>query len=346
MTQFGPDASNDEVLGLASNWRGEVFAVGRTTGNLDEEHPDASSGDAFVARFDADGDIVWIHQFDSTADDRALAVAVTAAGDVFVAGSTTGNLDGDHAGNTSSDGFIIRLDRSGNVKWKRQIGDPGSADAFAGVGASSRGDVYAGGSTTGDLDGGHSTSVATDGLLVRLDRSGKQRWLRQIGTSPSSNETIAAVAVNRRGEVYLTGSTSGDYDGKHAANTSLDAIVARYTPSGSITWRRQVGAATASDERGTSITTTTADTVFVTGTTTGNLAIGSTGNTSSDVFVLRYLRTGRRQLAAQFGGTGDDASGGVAASRSGTTYVGGVTDGRLGERSAGALDAFVTRLPG
>jgi len=346
VVQFGSAATSETFRGVATNWRGDIYVAGRTTDNVDGNHPDAAGGDAFVARFDASGGLVWVRQFGTAGDDTALAVTAIAAGDVFVVGSTTGDLDGVHSGNTSLDGFVIRLDRAGNLKWTRQVGDPTTDETLTGVGASLRGEVVAGGSTTGNLDGKHGASTAHDALLVRFDRSGRRRWLRQFGSAPTADEAIAAVAVNVKGEIFLTGHTTGDLDGRHSTNTSFDAFVTRYSSGGSRVWLRQLASPTGADEAGTAIATTPSGEVFVTARTTGVLN-GATGpSTAQDVVALRYARTGRRLMLVQFGGAGDDDPRGVAASRRGTVYVGGFTNSRLGESSAGALDTFLTRLPG
>lgn len=344
--QIGQDATDETLTGVATNWRGDIFVVGRTTGDLDALHPDAAGGDAFLARLDSSGTVVWVRQLGTADNDSALAVTAIAAGDVFVAGLTTGDLDGSHAGNTSMDGFIARFDRAGNLKWTRQVGDAGTEDALTAVGASLRGDVVAGGYTFANLDGKHASSSASDALLVRFDRAGHRRWLRQFGSAaPATDDMVAAVAVDIKGEIFVSGATLGDIDGKHAGNTSADVIVARYAPSGSREWLRQWGTAGGGNESGAALTATPSGEVYVTGSTDGSVDGEPPVARSRDALLLRYTRRGIRVLRAQYGGAGNDDARGIAVSRRGTVYLGGATDGRLGESTAGALDAFLTRLP-
>ncbi|MCH9058903.1 MAG: hypothetical protein IIB55_09780, partial [Planctomycetes bacterium] len=93
--QFG--ARNDgRNLALAPDGAGGVMVAGPTSGS--PGGPNAGSYDAFLARYDSEGNQLWIRQFGTSAGDRAGALAPDGAGGVLVAGWTYGNLGGRNAG--------------------------------------------------------------------------------------------------------------------------------------------------------------------------------------------------------------------------------------------------------
>ena len=71
--------------------------------------------DAYVAKFDAQGNSLWAKSFGGTSNDYANSVAVDASGNAFVAGDffsssmTIGSTTLTVTSNTYSDAFIAKL---------------------------------------------------------------------------------------------------------------------------------------------------------------------------------------------------------------------------------------------
>lgn len=340
------DSGDDRFNAIATNRQGEIFAVGTTRSDLDGAHGTNVDGDIVVARYDDTGALLWLRQYGTDGTDEALAVSTTPGGDVFVAGRTNADLDGAHGSNTSWDAFVMRLDHNGDWKWTVQIGAPTTSEEFRGVGSHTSGDVFAGGWTDGNLDTHHAESASTDGLLVRLDRSGSRKWLRQIASEPGRDDEISAVQVNYRGEVFVAGSTAGNLDGYHADSTARDLLIARYSRTGSRQWLRQLGGENTSDDVVRGITTTRTGQVWVTGITSGNFDGRNPGNTTRDALVVGYTRTGFRRAKLQFGTSADDEGRAITVSQRGKVYVVGTTAGSFANVADPLGDAFITRAIG
>lgn len=152
-------ASNDAFLDVGASASGkQVVAVGYAKGQVDlgtgAPLPNAGAEDLLVAQFDGSGNLTWARTFGGAADDRAYSVAVHASGDVFVGGSIksatidfgSGKLNKQGA----EDGFILRLDASGNVRFAALFGGAG-ADSIGGLTASDD-RVVAVGKFAGKLD--------------------------------------------------------------------------------------------------------------------------------------------------------------------------------------------------
>ena len=101
--QFGTDR-RDFAFALATDGAGGVMVAGLTQGNLGGAK--AGSADAFIARYDANGNQLWVRQFGTSDYEYATSLAPDGASGVMVAGHTRGNLGGANAG--PYDAFVAR----------------------------------------------------------------------------------------------------------------------------------------------------------------------------------------------------------------------------------------------
>ncbi len=145
--QFGT-ASNDYEWAVAVDGSGDVYVAGATLGVLDG----ASVGnyDAFVRKYSSAGVALWTRQFGTALYDLGRSVAVDVTGNVYIAGYTTGALEGTNSG--GSDVFVREYDSAGNVVWSGQSGTAGY-DYGYGVAVDSSGLVYVAGYTSGTWPG-------------------------------------------------------------------------------------------------------------------------------------------------------------------------------------------------
>jgi hypothetical protein len=185
-----------------------VYVAGHTTGVL-AGSTNAGGRDAFLMKFHANGELRWKRQFGSSADENVTAMK-TSASAVYVAGSTTGALDGTAQG--SDDIFITKFDLDGNQLWTRQIGTVAS-DVAENLSIGSDG-FYIVGRTDGDLSG--TSAGGTDIFVAKLDFDGALLWLRQLG-SPAFDAAYG-IDLDVTGTSYIVGATAGDLDGH--VNTS------------------------------------------------------------------------------------------------------------------------------
>ena len=81
-------------------------------------------------------------QWGSSATDFAIDSAIDATGNLFVIGSTSGNMEGTNLG--SADVFLTKLDATGTILWTRQWGSDAD-DQAGGVAVDREGNVYVAG---------------------------------------------------------------------------------------------------------------------------------------------------------------------------------------------------------
>jgi hypothetical protein len=97
---------------VAADASGNAYVVGSTSESLDG-NVNAGAADMFIAKYTSLSKHAWTRQLGTSAADNATAVAVDPNGDVYVAGSTSGGLDGYiNAGGT--DLFVVKYDAAGH----------------------------------------------------------------------------------------------------------------------------------------------------------------------------------------------------------------------------------------
>ncbi|MBK8210359.1 MAG: SBBP repeat-containing protein [Rhodospirillales bacterium] len=221
----------DRADGVAADGAGNVYIAGLTYGSLAGSQQ--GQGDALVAKYDADGQVIWTRQLGTAAFDVAKGVATDGAGNVYLTGETEGSLGGTNSG--GNDAWVAQYDTDGNVIWTGQLGT--KADDVAWGVAMGAGNVYLCGSTKGSLGG--AKKGGSDAWVAKYDADGQVIWTRQLGTA--AYDVAKGVATDAAGNVYLTGETAGSLGGP--ANGGYDAWVAKYTANGDRLWKKQLGTA-------------------------------------------------------------------------------------------------------
>jgi hypothetical protein len=137
----------------------------------------------------------WTQQLGSSANDKAWAVATDSQGNLYVAGSTFGDLDGNtNAGDY--DMFLVKYDSTGAKQWVRQLGTS-SNDEGHGVATDSQGNVYVAGETNGDLDAGTSAG-GVDVFVVKYDGAGTRRQISSISALVTATQPWVQLASRCR----------------------------------------------------------------------------------------------------------------------------------------------------
>src|SRR5262249_46488923 len=151
------------------------------------------NGDAFLAKLDPAGNFIWARQFGGAGDDYAFGVAVDGGGNVYASGRFSGTASfGAGLSLTAvgyySDGYVVKVDSSGNTLWARGMGGGGTIsngqDTAIALATDPNGNVYVTGIFVGTGTFG-STSLTSKGVqdtfVTKLDASGNFQWAQRMG---------------------------------------------------------------------------------------------------------------------------------------------------------------------
>ncbi|MBW6456959.1 MAG: hypothetical protein K0A98_13845 [Trueperaceae bacterium] len=326
--QFGT-VEDDIPDGVAVDGGGRIVVAGTTRGDLVGSN--AGARDAFVRVYAADRTVAWTRQFGTAAEEVNARVAVDAEGNVIVAGSTLGALEGGNAG--GYDGFVRKFDPDGQTLWTHQFGTGGD-DLVVAVAVQAGGGIVVAGTTTGSLGG--SPANVQDAFVRRLTPGGAEAWTVQFGSG--AEDMVADVATEPGGRMAVVGATLGDLEGTSSGD--YDGFVRVLEENGDEAWTRQFGTAQADILR--RVAFDAAGRVIVFGETDGTLGATSAGG--RDVFVRILDAAGTVAWTRQFGSGAGDYAAGLAVDADDRIVVAGQTYGAMAGANAGGTDAFVAKL--
>jgi len=256
----------DSARAVATCSDGTIFVAGRFESTLDLGPGadgallhSAGKRDAYVARFRADGALIWARRLGGKRQDEVEDLATLPDGSVLVAGSFESRLqfeDGvsGRASAGETDAFLACFDPEGRLLWCQSAGGPEEDEARGVAGFPDGSSVLTG------RFGGEARFGASEGEAVRLLDAGRRdvfvarygpdgslQWARRAGgvesdygraacAGPDDSCTVTGyfrdVAVFGAGEPGETRLTSSG---------GLDLFVARWTADGALAWAFAAG---------------------------------------------------------------------------------------------------------
>ncbi|MCP3141818.1 SBBP repeat-containing protein [Pyxidicoccus xibeiensis] len=201
---------------VAADGAGNVFLAGWTAGGLDG-NVRMGPEDFFVVKYDGAGNKQWTRQLGTPASDTSLYGAATdAAGNIYLAGSSTGGLDGNPNPTAGGDAYVTKYNGAGVKQWTRELGSSGGAWG-TGLFIDASG-VYLTGGGTGDIGNTTSTTVAAiHNFVARYDTAGNRQWVVQQDAARLNMANAGVysngVSVDAAGNLYVGGFTDGHFDG-------------------------------------------------------------------------------------------------------------------------------------
>jgi hypothetical protein len=232
LRQFGTPFS-DQAQAVAVDSEGNPYVGGLTFGDMDGAGPGTHQGtsDAFVVKFDSNGNRLWTRQAGTPQQEAVMALAAskTASTNIFSAGWTQGSFAGAHAGN--NDGFVVNYGTDGTEIWRRQFGTAG-VDYVHGIASDGGTNLYLTGESNYNLNTGAANpdSLDFDTFLGKYDKTGAlvlaPETFNQLDSATAKRETGHGVAADFDSGVYIAGRTSGKVGANHFGQD--DILVYRY----------------------------------------------------------------------------------------------------------------------
>lgn len=337
------NAASEQVYAVALGRNGEVVITGAFRGTVDfDPGPGvatltATGGDAaFVAKYSADGALLWVSGIMGDDDVVGRDVVVDTIGYIGVVGSFQGTADFDPGpgivqatSEGDEDVFLLRLDPNGNYDWHWKGGDSRS-DSGEGIAVGPENHLYITGSFEGDMpfDPAPSKIVLSsngddDAFVARFTSYGLVLWAR--GWGGSGDDSGYAVGVDAAGRVF----TVGGFEGRHV---DLDPTWtgAEFTSAGKedifltvlerdSSWRWSTRFGGPGEDRVTDLVVTPGGAFYMTG-RFANTAdfdhFGAGGEIASkgeaDIFLVKYNGVQSFAWANGFGGARSDVGAGLS----------------------------------
>ena len=277
--------------------------------------------DWFIAKYDANGSVVWAKNGGGTGGDIAYGVALDNSEGVYVAGFFSGTMTVDGVTVTSAglyDIFVAKYDSDGTLLWLKRAGGTGS-DIAHGIVVDSAGNIGIVGEFQNTATFGNHSIVALglgDAFIAKYDSSGNNLWARRGGgTINFQADRGNAIAADGANSFYVTGDCTGTatFDSLSVTSTgpnASDVFLAKYDTNGAIQWLRHgggihadIGYSVGVDQSGNSYVSGFADSG--TGVVFDHIALPPRGN--EYIFLAKYDPSGTVQFVKQYAaGLGKD----------------------------------------
>jgi hypothetical protein len=190
--------------------------------------------DVYIVKLDASGNLQWTRTIGGIESDNAFSIIQTRDGGYAVAGDTRS------FGAGGADVYVVKLDGSGNIQWKRTIGGEDYDYGYSIIQTTDGGYAIAG--YTWSFGAG-----AGDVYVVKLDVNGNLQWTRTIGGGNTGGTVSVSGRIVRTGDAGR--SIIQTLDGGFVIAGSTDAIgsggydiyVVKLDANGNLQWTRTIG---------------------------------------------------------------------------------------------------------
>jgi len=253
---------------------GDIYIAGRMQGTVDFDPSDQvmeltaiAVGDAFMAKYNAQGELIWAVNFGGEFQDVVNSFVLDDEGNIFMSGNFSFTVDFDPGDGVSElsvgdldteDMYIAKFNNDGQFVWVKQI-----SGAFlqycAGIALDSQQNIVVAGRFSGTTDfdpganvvslspTGGSDGITWDMYVLKLTVDGVFIWVKQMGSS--GQDAVMAVMLDANDNIYCTSSFqfTVDFDPGDevleftAFGNTYDMCVFKMGNNGNLVWSSQAG---------------------------------------------------------------------------------------------------------
>ncbi len=313
-------ASTDMVDDIAFDKSANVlYVTGSTTLSLHDQDV-IGDRDIYIISYDAEGNRLWTIMDGTAQEERPYGMALDSSGNIFIAGVTHGNFDGNTVAPTGRDIFVAKYNSSGTKIWTRQLqGD--NWERAGGIAVDSSDNIYITGYTGSDKLGGEVTNGSINSFVIKYSNGGVRLWTRII--SSANSEYGHGVATDSNDNVFVTGMTTGDFEG-NINQGGYDQFTAKYNTNGALIWITLTGGA--QTDVGRDIVVDSFDRIYIAG-SIGKLESGDIFDSGLTMFDTDGVEVWNVQSSPEYGTIRTDQAYYLALDSAENIYINGTTYG-------------------
>ncbi len=304
---------------------GGYIVTGYTySNNGDFNGMNKGSGDIFVMKLNSFGEVEWEITLGGELYEQGYSITTTNDGGYIISGFTYSN-NGDFSGmnNGFHDIFVIKLNTTGKVQWKKTFGGNLPDGSKSLVTTKDNGYILTGFSYSNNNDFNGMNKGSSDVFVIKLNFDGDLIWKKTFGGS--EDDSGNSIITTNDGGFVITGNTySNNLNFNLKKNDSSDIFVMKIDSDGDILWNKILGGS--GNELGNSITSTSDDGYVLTGTTSSNDGdFNGMNKGNQDIFVVKLDSIGNIEWKKTFGGSGNEQGNTITTTDDGKFLFTGVT---------------------
>jgi hypothetical protein len=202
----------DGASAVITSLDGGYVILGRTYRNADE-YGSFGNNDILVAKFDADGGLIWRKAIGGSGIEHAETIVQSADGGYVIAGNAGKGDD-----NSDDSSLLIKLDKDGNVVWQKTVAVTVLGAPQDMIAISDGGFLITGLTLDPNLDDGEAPDDP-DVLVTKIDSNGNILWQKTMGGSGIDGAN--SLLQRWDGSFVIAGSTDSN-DGDVKGNQGLN----------------------------------------------------------------------------------------------------------------------------
>ena len=296
--------------------------------------------DAFVAKFNPSGYLIFSTYLGGSFNDYGLGIAVDTNYNIYVTGSTySSNFPTKNAYNKTfggnEDGFIAKFDLSGKLVFSSYLGGSGF-DAIGSVVVDANQNTYVAGQTSSSnfpMKNSYNSTYGGNGdiFVAKFDPSGYLAYSTYLGGN--STDDSDSIAIDNSQNIYIAGMTnSPNFPMKNAYNSTYggngDVIISKFNSTGSLIFSTFFGGNQGDFSHGIAVDSN--QNIYISGdTSSGNLPMKNSFNRTYggniDVFVAKISANNTLLFSTYLGGNNTDFGHGITIDTNDNIYVTGQT---------------------
>ncbi len=301
----GIAGSDDRAYAIAIDALGNVYVTGGT----------AYNNSIVTIKYNSLGDSLWTRTYTGPTSGHnwtfAKSIFVDDSGYVYIAGTSEG-LTAVHG--LRQDYTTVKYSPLGVQQWVARYNGPGTdADVINSMTVDASGNVYvtgfAGGGSTGSGDS------YNDITTIKYNPLGDTLWKKTFAGAGTSSDVANMIAVDKLGNVYVTGTTYAD------TSAEENIITIKYSTIGTELWKKFFNGPGNNTDEGIALVVDSLHNVYVTGKSVYSIADGF------DIVTIKYDSIGTQLWDRNFNGSADmhDVPEAITLDKNGNIYVFGTS---------------------
>ena len=291
----GASNGEDGATSIAVDANGNVYVTGNSVGK--DQSPDYAT-----VKYNAKGKQLWVKRYSGTNEnsfDIPHTLAVDGKGNVYVTGESNNSFT------------TIKYDTYGNERWMRKYKGQGSGGFATALAVDGNGNVY----VTGLINSSTSAHMENyDFATIKYDTQGNRVWLKKYnGPNNNSYDVPRAIAVDAKGNVYVTGESQSE-------EGDVDIATVMYDGAGKERWVSRYNGPAHGDDGSFALALDALGNVYITG-----YAQVSKTFLDNDLLTVKYDANGKQKWAKKYNGPGNgtDAAFSIATDSKNNIYIAG-----------------------
>ncbi len=259
-TTIGIGAIGGNAMSLATDKNGNIYILSDyfnypiAFGN-DTIKTGSNSTNVFLAKFDSNGNALWVRNSIGTDFDIAYGygVAIDDSGNAYITGGIAGTIKFGSFTLTTGFGestYIVKYDANGNVKWATIPATTGGNSVGYAICTDRNNFVYITGFISDTVSFGSTTLTApsNDFYLAKYDNVGNSIWAKQ-GTliSTSGKDEGLTISSDDANNIYVAGDFQDSVQfGTYPLVNKIapSPFIVKYTNSGNLIWAKGANGST------------------------------------------------------------------------------------------------------